>query len=387
MTLENNVAQTNKITLIKSGHEFFDLLNKLIADANKSICIHTYILGDDETGRLIIDNLILAKKRNVDISILVDGMAQPISNKLKNKIVAANISFKAFEPFFKCSHFYIGRRLHQKIVVIDNIYSLIGGMNLANRYNDFPNEKAWLDFAVLINGEASNIIGSYCQNFQHTISKKEATNHSTSKQPIPSTQHQTEFDVRIRQNDWVKHKNEITNSYIELLHTAKKEIIIVCSYFIPGKVLRRLIANATRRGVIIKILIAGPSDVMIAKKAERWLYDWLLRNKIEIYEYRKNILHAKLAICDEEWITIGSYNLNNISAYASVEFNIDIRQYSFVKKVKTTISEIIANDCIRITKEYHNKNTNIIKQFSHWVSYQSIRLLLILFTFYFKREN
>ena len=193
--------------------------------------------------------------------------------------------------------------------------------------------------------------------------------------------------MRIRQNDWVMHKNEITNSYIELLHTAKKEIIIVCSYFIPGKVLRRLIANATRRGVIIKIIIAGPSDVMIAKKAERWLYDWLLRNKIEIYEYRKNILHAKLAICDEEWLTIGSYNLNNISAYASVEFNIDIRQYSFVKNVRKTISEIISNDCVQITKEYHNKHTNIFHQFSHWVSYQSIRLLLILFTFYFKREN
>ena len=94
--------------------------------------------------------------------------------------------------------------------------------------------------------------------------------------------------------------------------------------------MRRLLTNAAKRGVKIKVITAGPSDIMLAKHAERWMYDWLLRNKIELYEYQPAILHAKVAVCDSEWITIGSYNLNNISAYASIELNLDVHNADFV---------------------------------------------------------
>ena len=126
-------------------------------------------------------------------------------------------------------------------------------------------------------------------------------------------------EVRIRRNDWVRRKNEITATYVSMLRTANKQITILCSYFLPVKVIRKQMVYAVKRGVSIRVIAAGRSDVMLAKYAERWLYDWLLRNGIELYEYQRNVLHGKIAVSDDEWITIGSYNINNISTYAGIE--------------------------------------------------------------------
>jgi cardiolipin synthase len=146
-------------------------------------------------------------------------------------------------------------------------------------------------------------------------------------------------------------------------------------------------ANAVKRGISIKVITTNKSDVKIAKYAERWLYDWLLRNKIELYEYKTRILHGKLAICDDDWFTIGSYNINNISTYAALELNLDIKNKNKTIELLQFVNEIINVDCIKITKEYHRNSKNIIKQFSRWLSYQFIRIVFKLFTFYFKRKN
>ena len=167
-----------------------------------------------------------------------------------------------------------------------------------------------------------------------------------------------------------------------MLRRSGSQVTILCSYFLPGKFIRRLIINAIKRGVNIRVIAAGVSDVMTAKYAERWLYDWLLRNGIELYEYQKNVLHGKIAVSDDQWMTIGSYNINNISAYASIELNLDVRNPAFALSVRKTLDEIIEKDCIRITKEHHIKATNIWKQFVRWLSYQFIRTVFYLFTFY-----
>ena len=172
-----------------------------------------------------------------------------------------------------------------------------------------------------------------------------------------------------------------------MLRTAETEIIILCSYFLPGKVIRRQIRYAIKRGVKVRVIAAGRSDVMLAKEAERWLYDWLLRTGVELYEYQPNVLHGKIAVCDHQWATIGSYNINNISAYASIELNIDVLDPVFAAGVHTTLEEIIIKDCKRITTEHQVKTRNIFKQFIRWFSYQFIRLVFYLFTFYFKHRS
>lgn len=191
----------------------------------------------------------------------------------------------------------------------------------------------------------------------------------------------------MRRNDWVRRKNQISRSYIEMLKTAKTEITILCSYFLPGRIMRKNILQALQRGVQIKVVLAGLSDVMLAKNAERYIYDWMLRNKIKIFEYQGTILHGKVAVCDNEWLTIGSYNVNNISAYASIELNLDVHNPSFAEKVDEALEQIIRENCMQITEERLAKITTIFKRLVRWSSYQIIKLGFYLFTFYFREKS
>jgi cardiolipin synthase len=99
--------------------------------------------------------------------------------------------------------------------------------------------------------------------------------------------------------------------------------------FFTGRTFRKKISRAVKRGVAVKVILAGTSDIKVAKHAERFLYDWLLKNNVEIYEYQETVLHAKVATYDGHFTTIGSYNVNNISAYASLELNMEIRDNEF----------------------------------------------------------
>jgi len=171
-----------------------------------------------------------------------------------------------------------------------------------------------------------------------------------------------------------------------MFRTAHSHITVLCSYFLPGSIIRRQLSAATKRGVRIKVITAGISDVPLAKYAERYMYDWLLRNGIELYEYQSAVLHAKIAVCDGEWMTVGSYNINNVSAYASIELNMNVLGSELAKETEKTIQQIIANDCIQITKESQVRSKTLLRQFTQWLSYELIRISLYLGTFYFKHK-
>jgi cardiolipin synthase A/B len=192
-------------------------------------------------------------------------------------------------------------------------------------------------------------------------------------------------NLRMRRNDWMRRKNEISETYIQMFRHSKSHIMIMCSYFLPGKAIRRLLKNAARRGVKIQVITAGSSDVILSKYAERWLYDWMLRNKIELFEYQPTVLHAKVSVCDSEWLTIGSYNINNLSAYASIELNLEVYNVDIAKQMESILETTIAKDCIAITEQVHKKSTNIFKQFIRWCSYEIIRFILYLITFNLKQ--
>ena len=369
--------KNNSVTLLTGGSAYFEILLKLINETKELIYIQTYIFANDYTGNLIADSLINATKRNVRIYIMIDGIASNnLPKQFISKLTSAGIKFRYFEPIFKSKFLYFGRRMHQKVIVTDTKNALVGGLNIADKYNDRPEKKAWLDFAVLVKGDVVTEIEENCKQIWQTFTfvNKETRRKSIQKSEFLSDKN---CDVRVRINDWVWHQNEISNSYIEILHTAKKQVVILCSYFIPGKAFRRQIINAVKRGIKIKIIIAGKSDVILAKNAEKWLYDWLLRNHIHLYEYQNNILHGKIAICDTTWLTIGSYNINNISTYASVEVNLDIRNDDFTEGALSKIENIIEQECIKITKENHLKSKNIFIQFRRWLSYQTIRILFL----------
>ncbi|MCX6293923.1 MAG: phospholipase D-like domain-containing protein [Sphingobacteriales bacterium] len=381
-------TNSNTAKLIKGGKIYFDVLKELIQKSKSSIFLQTYILKDDETGKLIAEELIQAAKRNVKVFILLDGFASGnLQDSFINNLKSAGIELLFFKPVFKNNHIYYSRRLHHKVVVVDGRFSLMGGLNIANRYNEINNHKAWLDFAVLLEGEASLQVENYCRQVRLKTTEIEVETNSEIINPFNDIPLENQCNVKIRRNDWLMHLNEISSNYIEMLRNAHHEVLILCSYFIPGKVLRRSMANASRRGVKITVITASQSDVPLTKQAERWLYDWLLRNNIKIYEYQNNVLHGKLAVSDENIVTIGSYNINNLSTYVCLELNAEIKNTLFAQNVQQTLLEIIEKECIEINSKTHHHQKNWLNQFFRWCSYQLLRFVLLMFTFNLKREN
>ena len=360
----------------------------MIDNAKDEIHLQTYIYDDDETGNRIAQALKAAAQRNVKVYLLVDGYAsQGLPKTFIHELKDAGINFRFFEPIFRSRYFYFGRRLHHKVLVVDTQFILVGGLNVSNRYNDMPGHPAWLDFALFAEGEIAKQLCILCwKTWKGYPSRMGLT---------PCEQKELKFDfpeaerssVRMRRNDWVRNKKQISASYIEMLRTARSNVTILCSYFLPGQILKRNMVRAIRRGVKIKVVLAGLSDVLIAKNAERYIYNWLLRNKIDIYEYQGNVLHGKVAVCDKEWLTIGSYNVNNISAYASIELNLDVRDPLFATNVEEMLDQIINERSVQITEEKLAKTSNIFKRFTRWLSYGFVKVCFYLFTFYFRHKN
>lgn len=377
----SNSAQ-ERLSLIKGGKEYFDLLKELIAKAKESIYFQTYIFDEDETGTEVADALKAAARRNVTVSLLVDGYASKgLSNSFVIGLIEAGIKFKMFDPLLKSKYFYFGRRLHHKVVTIDTKFSLVGGINISNRYNDLPSEPAWLDWAIYAEGKISEELTNICQNrMQLTLIKRlaRASRHSFKKNKIDP--------VKVIVNDWVRGKREITRSYIDMFRKAKDRIIILSAYFLPNDQFRRKLRAAAKRGVKVQVILAGTSDIKIAKYAERYMYRWLLKNGIEIFEYQKSVLHGKMAAYDGEWSTVGSYNINTVSAYASIELNLAVNDHTFVKQVEQTLNEIMLKDCVKITSQNLNAS-RWITRIAQRSSYYLYRVLFFIFTFYFKQHE
>jgi cardiolipin synthase len=373
--------------MIRGGKPYFDLLLQLIASASESIHLQTYIFSEDETGIQVANALKAAAARKVQVYLMLDGYA---SRALSRSFIAdlrdGGVHVRFFNPLFKSQSFYLGRRMHHKVTVVDTRYALVGGVNVSNKYNDMPGEPAWLDFALYVEGEAARELCVLCwkswKNYPPAMGLTPCEEKHIQFNIPPGEQRQ----VGMVRNDWVRRKNEISATYVNMLRNARSHVTILCSYFLPGRVIRRQIRFAVSRGVRIKVIAAGVSDVKLAKYAERYWYSWMLRNRIEIYEYQPTVLHGKIAVCDSEWMTIGSYNINDISAYASIELNMIVNDEAFARQTEQTLLDIAEKDCVRVTSEYYKKSKNIVKQFVRWLSYQFFRMTFYLFTFYFKHK-
>ncbi len=376
----------NQARLIRGGTEYFELAEKLIDDAVHSIHFQTYILEQDETGVRLVDALIRASFRDVKVYLLLDGYASAdLEQSFVYRLQESGIHFRWFQPIVKGKNYYVGRRMHHKVLVVDGLHGLVGGVNVSNRYNDLPGQQAWLDWAVAISGEASIELFNRCvEMWSKSVWSKIGLPMMFNWRSVVAPE--DEVFARIRINDWVRNKNQISRSYLEMFHRAKEQITIMSSYFLPGRVLRKNISQAARRGITIRVILTGTSDVGLSKAAERYLYPWLFRRGVEVYEYHKSVLHGKTAVYDRQWATVGSYNVNNVSAYASIELNVDVLNASFAASVDDAFNKIIMDDCVRITPSQFSRRSSFFSPILNLLAYETFRLIFYIFTFYFKQE-
>ncbi len=364
----------NDVRLVKSGKDYFDTLEEIINQAQETIHFHTYIFDEDATGRLVAEKLLKAAKRGVKVYLLVDAYASgKLSEKFTDELNKYGIEIRRFSPL----HFWkleSGRRLHHKITVVDKKYALIGGINIANKYKGVS-EKEWLDYAVLLQG---NIVwDAYLLCFQ-------LWNKKIYKPRIKKTadviSHPSDVKAELSQHDFFRRKMNISKSYTNAFKNAQDEIMMVTSYFLPGRKMLKTILNTADRGVKIILILGQQSDVPIAQKASYFLYRKLLEHGVEIYEYKPSVVHAKVMTVDEKWSTVGSYNLNFISEYNSIELNVNVSDRKFAKKIKQELISLIENDCDKINKESYLASQTILTRIRHQINYSIVRILFrILF--------
>ncbi|HEY1113509.1 MAG TPA: phospholipase D-like domain-containing protein [Chitinophagaceae bacterium] len=377
----------NGVQLLHGGAEFFSVLEELIAEAQHSIHLQTYIYNDDQTGIAVSEALKEAARRGVKVYVLVDGYAsRDLPDAFIESMEEAGVNFRYFQPLFKSDRFYFGRRLHHKVMVFDHRTALVSGTNIADRYNDLPGQPAWLDMALRVEGEAVlELYNICCKLWNKDVSRSNRL--PLKKDVVEGELPDCQCSVRVLQNDWVRRKQEVWRAYSREFRTASRSITIMCSYFLPGEMLRKRLAQASRRGVKVRVVLAGTSDVAISKHAERYLYRWMLRHHIEIYEYQPTVLHAKVSVVDGDWLTLGSYNINDISTFASVELNLEVRDGNLAVKAQNEIERVIKEQCVHINTTTFPIRLFSFRQLKQWLAYYSIRVVLTLSTFYFRQED
>lgn len=373
--LRRDYKNGHAVELLRSGKQYFNVCIKEIDKARHFIHFQTYIVDDDETGRRYVNALIKAAKRGVRVYFLLDAYGgDSFSKNLIDEVHEAGILFRMFSPGFITKEYQMSLRLHHKVLLIDGEVVVIGGMNVANRYRGTPELKEWLDFALLIKGpECAHVLFILKKLWNKAFIPRRERARETVHFPV---RYDDNVNIKVLQNNWYRNKIEILKSYRYAMKHSKDRMIIMASYFLPGRNERKLLRLASKRGVDIKIVLAAESDAHLFKRATNFLYDFILRNNIRIYEYLPSNLHAKVATVDGTWCTIGSYNLNHLSDYGSIEMNADILNSKFARSFEAILTGIIENDCRQIIfREYSHRKT-LLSRLADWSSYQMIRFMM-----------
>lgn len=368
----HHLLDAEKLELVRSGNDYFTRALDIIQRCKHKLHLQIYIFTDDSTGKAVIKALQDAVARGVKVYVVVDAFgSNALSRDAIRTMEKSGIDFRKFSPLFVNHRIRFGRRLHHKILVSDEHEALLGGINIEDKYHlKKEHNTPWLDYAVYIKGPICEYINYLCENTWKGKFYGARMDHHSHRH----NEHKKGIAVRIRQNDWVQKKEGISRSLRTALKNANQSVSIIGSYFLPGRRIRKQLRTASARGVKIKLILQGVSDVSLARKASVWWYAWLLRNKIEIYEWNQTVLHGKIMLVDDNWASVGSYNINHLSDYDSIETNVDTRDTVFCSKVKEEMERVMKLSHYVTSSEYHQK-MKPLQQFSCWLAFHTVRIL------------
>ncbi|MFB9244161.1 cardiolipin synthase ClsB [Massilia antarctica] len=345
----------NDIALLETGLAFFPALIAAIDGAQYDIYFETYIFADDDTGRSVADALCRAGQRGVKVRVVTDwwGTGHARSTALGVAFAAANVRFRAFNAWFKRGV----ARTHRKIVVVDRAVAFVGGINVNDDwYCDYDPGKRlpaprW-DFAVQVRGPLVAAIHHEMQAQWARVGHlglmkriglfREMRKDQAQEGDKPM---QAAFVVR----DSLRNRHTIQRAYLHAIGHAKKSVLLVNPYFAPGHKFRKALAIAAERGVEVKLLI-GVGEIKLQDMVARSFYPKLLDSGVEVYEYRKTQLHAKVAVVDDDWSTVGSSNCDGLSLFLNQEANVVVKDHEFARTMRDHIRGGIA-DGVMICRE------------------------------------
>jgi cardiolipin synthase len=254
--------------------------------------------------------------------------------------------------------------LHHKILLIDYTEAIVGGINVF--HSGIPGYKSiTLDFAVYLKGPIIKDISIYCQSIlKKSCDKTYVINNSKEYLPIKNG-----YQAGISVNDWIHGRSTITKQYSHLTTTAQNSIVIINSYFFPRKKFMKQLIIAAKRGVKVRLILPKYSDWASYVLASEYLYSHLLNSGVEIYLWEKSVLHGKLATVDNQFTTLGSFNLNYTSYQQNLEMNVDIYSKEFTTNINKIITNIIDSGCVKLDPLTFDPKASFKIRFYRWFFY------------------
>lgn len=347
------INKNNYVEFYQDGDTYYEKYLAMIRSAQRSIHLQTYIFEIDQFGKQVQYELIEAKKKGVAVFLLVDSIgSRNLSIETENELVRNGIEFCRFNSIHFRWFYRWGRRLHHKILLIDHESAMIGGINVL--YACLPGSSVpQLDFAIYLKGPAIGPLSLYCQHIFKRAARKNI--------PLEKAEHIRHYpdgyDVGISVNDWIHGRSRITKQYSRITTEAQRSIIIINSYFFPRRKFMKQLVEAQARGVRVRLILPKYSDWPSYILASEYLYDYFIKRGVEIYQWKRSVLHGKLATVDESWSTIGSFNLNYTSYQQNLEMNVDIYSKEFTHHLNQQIEDIISLGCDKVTlTDLHEKS-------------------------------
>ena len=341
----------NDIQIFTTGQEKFDALKRDIENARKFIHLQYFIIENDHVGGELVDLLIQKAHEGVKVRVLYDYVGSfYVSSRALKKMRAAGIEVHPFlELTLANVAFRINWRNHRKIVIIDGEVGYVGGMNIADRYviGDKNWETPWRDTHLRVTGDSvAALQSSFAIDWNFTTRRLLTEETGRASQPVNSpAEHQV---VQMMRSGPTGRWNNISFVFFKAITLAKRCVYIQTPYFLPSDALLKALQSAALSGVDVRLMIPRrPDSVMLRLATGSYIKECMLTG-IKVYFYEPTVLHSKVVIVDDEFVTTGSTNFDFRSFEHNFEFNIII----YSKQFNAQMKEIFENDmklCTRLS--------------------------------------
>jgi cardiolipin synthase A/B len=367
----------NQVTLVHGGETYFQSVEAAFDRARYEIFVETYIYEDDANGRRIAEALKRAVLRGVRVYLLIDGYgSKDLPKAMLGDLIAGGVKTLVFRPRISPWTFRRVRlrRMHRKIVVVDQQIAFVGGINIVDDGNATDGFAPRYDYAVAVEGPLVEEIRLAAKRLWSLVSwsrLRKGTIHGAPPGPTATAGHvSAAFLIR----DNLRHRRDIETAYLRAIGHARSEIILAHAYFLPGIDFRRALVDAAGRGVRVMLLLQGKVEYVLQHYASHALYGNLLDAGVEIYEYSKGFLHAKVAVIDGHWATVGSSNIDPFSLLLSREANVVVDDQVFAAALAQSLKQTIETDSERVQSASWKQKPATLR-FISWISYGLLRLI------------
>ena len=348
---DSPLTKGNKITLLADGQAAYAAMFKIIAYAKNHINLQSYIIEDDETGRKFSKLLLQKQAEGVQVNIIYDSvgsMKTPASffKRLQEGGIQV-IEFNPVNPLEARKGWGLSHRDHRKILIADGRVAIMGGINISKVYSSTPfkrkrNEKApihWRDTDIQIEGPA---VAEFQKLFFDTWLKQKGPELKSHKY-FPPLVEKGDALVRVVSSTPGETNRIPFIMYVSAIAFAERSIHMTNSYFFPDDQVIDALTEAAGRGVKIKIILPGISDSPLALHAQRHYYAKLLKSGVKLYEHKSSLLHAKTAVVDNVWSTVGSTNMDFLSLLSNDEVNAVILNKEFAAEMEKMFAGDLAD--------------------------------------------